>query len=193
MKASRVGRPQPPSEPPRAAVPPAQPLTPCNNSELRKATRQLGQLYDDIVGGSGMRASQLGLLFQIEAMRGPTMKALARIIVMDLSALGHTLKPLVRDGYVALVADERDRRVKRVFLTEAGKAKTAEGLDLWRLAQGRVEAVLGSAGALALRQTLAMLASDQFAEAFRTVEPRFDPDALSRVEAFRASVTGGTP
>ena len=78
-------------------------------------------------------------------------------------------------------------------LTEAGKAKTAEGLDLWRLAQGRVEAVLGSAAALALRQTLAMIASDAFAEAFRSAEPRFDPDAWMRVEAFRASVAGSAP
>ena len=105
MKASRDARPRAPSEPSFASAAPAQPSTPCNNSELRKATRHLGRLFDDVVGGSVMRASQLGLLFQIEAMGGPTMKALAGIIVMDLSALGHTLKPLVRDGYVALVAD----------------------------------------------------------------------------------------
>ena len=193
MKAPRVASPQSVPGAPCAPASSVQPLTPCNNSELRKAARNLGQLFDDVVGGSGMRSSQLGLLFQIEATRGPTMKALAKIIVMDLSALGHTLKPLVRDGYVTLVADERDGRVKRVFLTEAGKAKTAEGLDLWRVAQGRVEAVLGSDTALALRQALAMIASDQFTQAFHEAEPRFDPEAWTRVEAWRASFSAPTP
>ena len=140
--------------------------SPCNNNELRRATRHLGQLFDDVIGASGLRAAQQGLLFQIEAMNGPTMKALAKIIVMDLSALGHTLKPLIRDGYVDLVPCDKDGRVKRVFLTDAGRAKFAEGLKLWQMAQEQLESVMGSDKALQLRETLAMISSDQFAQAF---------------------------
>jgi DNA-binding MarR family transcriptional regulator len=39
-------------------------------------------------------------------------------MIMDLSALGHTLKPLTRDGYVETVADRQDRRIR---LTKAGE------------------------------------------------------------------------
>ncbi len=144
----------------------------CNYVELRKATRHIGQLYDDILGASGLRAAQQGLLFFIDAHDGPTMKEMAKAIVMDLSALGQTLKPLVRDGYVRLVPSATDGRAKRVYLTEAGHAKAREGVALWEQAQGRFEAAFGSIGARDLRGALALIASDGFADAFRTAEPQ---------------------
>lgn len=58
---------------------------------------------------------------------------------MDLSALGHTLKPLIRDGYVALVPDKKDRRVKHVTLTKAYRKKLEQTSKLWADAQGRFE------------------------------------------------------
>ena len=55
----------------------------------------------------------------------PTLRDLANDIVMDLSALGHTLKPLIRDGYVALVPDKEDGRLKHATLTNAGQKEAA--------------------------------------------------------------------
>ena len=40
----------------------------CNNSMLRRASRMLGQLYDDELAPSGLRATQHGLLAQIHRM-----------------------------------------------------------------------------------------------------------------------------
>jgi DNA-binding MarR family transcriptional regulator len=148
--------------------------TPCNNNELRKATRHLGQLFDDVIGASGLRAAQHGLLYYISAMDRPTMKALAQALVMDLSALGHTLKPLTRDGFVRLETDERDARAKRVSLTSEGEAKLAETIQLWREAQGRFEAALGSDQARALREALSEISSDAFGTAFREGRPMRD-------------------
>ena len=144
--------------------------SPCNNIELRKATRQIGQLFDDVIAPNGLRAAQQGLLYQIDRMDGPTMKELSKALVMDLSALGHTLKPLVRDGYVALKQCGNDGRVKRVFLTEQGRVKFDEGMKLWATAQRRLEAVMGVDEARQLREVLAMISSDRFAQAFRTAE-----------------------
>jgi len=140
---------------------------PCNNNELRKATRHLGQLFDDVIAPSGLRAAQQGLLFYAKAMARPTMKELARALVMDLSALGHTLKPLVRDGFLRLERDERDARAKRVVLTDKGERMLAETLHLWQIAQARVETALGPDKALALREMLAIVASEEFGTAFR--------------------------
>ena len=141
--------------------------SPCNNSELRKATRHLGQLFDEMMRPSGLRAAQHGLLVHVKAMDRPTMKALARELVMDLSALGHTLKPLERDGFIRLEKDERDARAKRVSLTAAGEAKLDETIALWRKAQARVEATLGPEKAATLRGMLAEVASEGFGTAFR--------------------------
>lgn len=140
---------------------------PCNNNELRKATRHLGQLFDEVMRPSGLRAAQHGLLYYVRAMDQPTMKALARELVMDLSALGHTLKPLERDGFIRLDRDTRDARAKRVSLTPTGEAKLEQTIALWREAQARVEGALGTEKAAALRAMLAEVASEQFGTAFR--------------------------
>ena len=146
-------------------------VSPCNNIELRRATRQVGQLFDDVIGANGLRAAQQGMLYQIDVMHGPTMKELAKALVMDLSALGHTLKPLVRDGYVALNRCGKDGRVKRVFLTEQGNAKFQQGMKLWRSAQSKLERVLGVEEARQLRELLATISSDEFAHNFREAAP----------------------
>ena len=144
----------------------------CNHIMIRMATRQLGQLFDGVMVSTELKATQCGLLMQIEAMKTPTMKELAKTLVMDLSALGHTLKPLIRDGYVELVPDAEDRRSKRVDLTSAGAAKMVDIKQLWREATVRFETALGIDCAQDLRATLSVVASDDFGHAFRTAKVR---------------------
>jgi DNA-binding MarR family transcriptional regulator len=138
----------------------------CTNSAIRRAARRLGQLYDDAMGGTGLKGTQFSLLSQIRLDGQPTLKSLAETMVMDLSALGHTLKPLTRDGLVELVADDKDRRVKRVRLTEAGMAMQAELVERWRTAQSRFDETFGSEQSEGIRRAMATIASAEFAEAF---------------------------
>lgn len=126
----------------------------CNYATLRRAARKLGQFYDDIVAPSGIKATQQGLLYQIHATGEPTMGEIASAMIMDLSALGHTLKPLMRDGYVETVTDKNDRRIRRVRLTKAGEKKLAEAMKLWKVAQQRLEDRIGAAKAQKLRAAL---------------------------------------
>ncbi|TRC79373.1 winged helix-turn-helix transcriptional regulator [Mesorhizobium sp. WSM4310] len=129
-------------------------LTACNYAMLRRATRKLGQFYDDVQAPSGLKATQQGLLYQIHIGNEPAMGAIAAALVMDLSALGHTLKPLIRDGYVETFADPDDRRIKRVRLTRQGRIKLDEAMKLWQLAQQRFEDVVGKEKAERLRALL---------------------------------------
>ncbi len=142
----------------------------CNNSAVRRAARQLGQLYDEAMGKTGLKGTQFSLMTQIVRSQEPTVKALADAMVMDLSALGHTLKPLIRDGLVELIPDPKDRRAKRVKLTPEGVARQKEMLGLWQEAQDRFDKSFGLERAQELRQTLAFLSSPEFAESFRRAE-----------------------
>ncbi len=144
--------------------------TPCNNAMLRRASRMLGQIYDDELAASGLKTTQYSLISQIDRMNEPTLRQLAMEIVMDLSALGHTLKPLIRDGYIALLPDAEDRRVKRVALTKLGKTKLRETRRLWSQAQKRFETVFGESRAAKLRQVLAELSSEDFRQSFNRSE-----------------------
>jgi DNA-binding MarR family transcriptional regulator len=87
------------------------------------------------------------------------MGTIAEALIMDLSALGHTLKPLIRDGYVGTFADKNDRRIKRVRLTPRGQIKLDEAIRLWSVAQQRFEDMIGEEEAAALRATLDQVAA----------------------------------
>lgn len=149
----------------------------CTNSALKRASRQLGQLYEDVLAPSGLRGTQYSLLSQIAHSKNASLRTLADLLVMDLSALGHTLKPLIRDGYVELVPDASDRRVKRVQLTPFGLKKQQEMTVLWRKAQARFENALGKQEAEALRRALNGISEASFAEAFTRASDGTEADA----------------
>lgn len=138
----------------------------CTNAAIRRASRRLGQLYAEILAPAGLRTTQYTLLAQIKLLGEPTLRELAGAMVMDLSALGHTLKPLERDGFLSLVPDKVDRRARRARLTPKGLAKLAEATALWHKAQSRFDAEFGARKSVALRQALDLISSEDFAERF---------------------------
>src|SRR5882757_3669873 len=131
----------------------------CNATALRKASRRVTQLYDDALAPTGLRSTQFAILVEVaDAAEKPfTMAELAATLVIERSALGHTLRPLERDGLIVLQEGE-DRRQRHVVLTPKGKAKCREGVRAWQTAQDRFEEVFGRSEANALRSTLLSLA-----------------------------------
>jgi DNA-binding MarR family transcriptional regulator len=128
----------------------------CNNTALRKASRKLSLLYDDFVAPSGLKSTQLSLLFEIERRSAtpPSLTELATALVMDRSTLGQNLRPLQRDGYVVLSDNPEDGRSKQVALTIKGREKVAYSVEMWAAAQQRFETVFGEREAAALRIVL---------------------------------------
>ncbi|WP_238180126.1 MarR family winged helix-turn-helix transcriptional regulator [Methylobacterium haplocladii] len=137
---------------------------------MRRATRQLGALYDEAFAPTGLKGTQLLLMWRIAELGtedDPTLLALADRLAVGVSALTHALRPLVRDGLVVLRTDAQDRRSKRASLTALGRTRVAEGALLWSTANRRVETLLGPAAAQMLRDTADRVASEEFAAAFR--------------------------
>src|SRR5262249_44749650 len=110
----------------------------------------------------GLRSTQRSILIHIARAGQPTMGDLAVALVLDRSALAHNLKPLEREALVKIFVDPSDKRSKRVTLTSAGTTKLRASMHLWRDAQRRFEAAFGHDEALALRRSLALIASPQF-------------------------------
>jgi DNA-binding MarR family transcriptional regulator len=135
---------------------------PCCATAMRKATRRLTQLYDDALERCGLRSTQFAILAEIDFKPGspPTMAELARLLVLDRSALGHNLQPLLRDGLVALKESAEDRRRRYVTLTPQGRAKLKVAVKLWTEAEDRFRAVFGASRADKLRATLLEIARD---------------------------------
>jgi DNA-binding MarR family transcriptional regulator len=149
----------------------------CTNTALRRAARRLGNLYDDALVPIGLKATQLGLLAEIEraaaANEGqpPALQELATRLAIQISALTHALKPLVRDGLVELKPNEHDRRTKLAALTPVGSDRLHEAAEHWAAANQRVEEVLGSDSAAALRALADYVASEDFLVAYNGDNP----------------------
>jgi DNA-binding MarR family transcriptional regulator len=143
----------------------------CTNTALRRASRRLGQLYDEAVAPTGLKATQIGLLAQIAGayddgdLEWPTLQSLAARLAVSISALTHALRPLVRDGFIELRPDAHDGRTKRSALTAHGKTRLREAVILWAEVNQRVEKVLGSSAA-ALRTLADDVASPEFLQAY---------------------------
>ncbi|WP_426610571.1 MarR family winged helix-turn-helix transcriptional regulator [Bradyrhizobium sp. McL0616] len=150
----------------------------CNNTALRKATRRVSQLYDSVLAPTGLRSTQRSILLNIARFGSPTMGQLASSLVLDRSALGHNLKPLERNGFVVLDVDPDDKRNRLAKLTRKGESKLRETTALWQEAQKRFERKFGVERAASLRKALAVIAAEEFDDAFEA--PTTSPTAKAR-------------
>ena len=132
----------------------------CYATALRKASRRLTSMYDEALAPSGLRSTQYAILGELTGDEPITINELARALVMDRSGLGHSLRPLQRDGLVRLDKGPTDRRSVHVVLTEEGRRKFDEAAVLWRSVQDRVVEVLGALEADQLRARLNEIAED---------------------------------
>lgn len=140
---------------------------PCNATALRKATRRISQIYDEALQACGLKTTQRTILRHVDQLQSPTMTLLAEVLVLDKTALSHNIKPLIRDGYLALTPAEEDKRLKRVTLTEKGRAKLEESHLIWTELQKRFENALTPEQHQALLSLLELVASDEFGTKIR--------------------------
>lgn len=121
---------------------------------LRRTARRVTQIYDHRLAPYGLTGAQFSLLAQLRAHPGLCIGALAERIFMDATTLSRNLAPLERRGLASFAPDARDRRARRLSLTEEGRALLKSATAGWSEAQRQVESLLGVAGAQALNATL---------------------------------------
>jgi len=133
----------------------------CNCLAVRQAARYITQFYDRYLATAGLRTTQYAILARLKR-EGPTsINALAAELVMDRTTLGRNVRPLERDGLIAIEPDPSDRRSKVVRLTKAGDARLRRALKGWAAAQKRFEGIYGGKRASELREQLrAVVASE---------------------------------
>ncbi|MGW1424561.1 MarR family winged helix-turn-helix transcriptional regulator [Bradyrhizobium manausense] len=125
-------------------------------------------LYDRYLARCSLTIGQYAILAEIACRPNddpPTLGALAEALVMDRTALSHTLKPLERDGLVRVGRDQRDRRVKLIRLTARGRDRAAVARSCWAEAQVHFSEAFGEDQAIALRALLRMVADSDFGSA----------------------------
>jgi DNA-binding MarR family transcriptional regulator len=131
----------------------------CNCLAVRQAARHITQFYDQFLAASGLRTTQFSILAKLRRLGPMTINALAADMVMDRTTLGRNIRPLERDGLIAVERGRRDRRSKTLRLTEAGAARFREAVKEWAQAQKQFEAVFGAERTIDLRALLHAVAA----------------------------------
>jgi DNA-binding MarR family transcriptional regulator len=120
---------------------------------LRQAARHISKLYERYLSEAGITPTQFSILRTLSRCPGLTMAELSKAMVVDRTTLVRTLKPLLRRGLVATLAEGHGTRL-HVRLTAAGHAKLDEAAAHWAAAQARFEQCFGRHQAATLRDEL---------------------------------------
>jgi DNA-binding MarR family transcriptional regulator len=131
----------------------------CTCSRLRRAGRQVTQLYDQALEPAGLTIGQFGLLAYLATVdssenNGIAIGTLAHARGMDPTTLTRNLKPLVAEGWIEDARDPRDRRVRAVAITSSGRKKFLAAAPLWQRAETHMETLLGPETLAALNALL---------------------------------------
>jgi len=108
--------------------------TSCACFNLRKASRAVTQLFDEVLQPTGLRSTQLVILLAAALFERASVSQLARELVMDRSTLTRNLRPLISAGLLDLVTGN-DAREKHVQLKAKGRKALAGALPVWEGAQ----------------------------------------------------------
>jgi DNA-binding MarR family transcriptional regulator len=136
----------------------------CNCHSLRQATRRVTQLYDRALAPLDLRTTQYSLLSEVAQLGPISLIPLADALVMDRATLGHNIRPLEARGYLAMTVG-KDRRIREVSITKAGRKILAEAQPLWKRAQAVFEKEIGTEESAAMRAVLHRVAGSELAYA----------------------------
>lgn len=116
----------------------------CLCFHARKASRAITQVFDHVLAATGLKTTQLSLLMVVNARESVRIGELADALVTDSTTVSRTIKPLIRGGLISETPDNRDRRVKVITVTDAGRTALDRAMPLWQAAQSQVAKQLGS-------------------------------------------------
>lgn len=109
----------------------------CTYFNTRKATRILGEHFDEALRPHGLKGTQFSLLVAVGLADGPTVGRLAEILAADRTTLTRTLAPLERDGLIESRPGS-DKRERCLQLTAEGERRIEGASRDWEKAQQQI-------------------------------------------------------
>ncbi len=114
----------------------------CLCLHVQRAARALARRFDEALRPVGLTSGQFSLLNALNRPEPPAIGPVAHLLAMDRTTLTAALKPLERDGLVAIAVDPTDRRNRLLRLTEKGQTVLATAVPIWRDTHAALEAGL---------------------------------------------------
>lgn len=128
----------------------------CTNLNIRRASRQIGQFFDDRMKQAEVSPNQYSLLVFIGKLAPAGISQIASAIGMDRTTLTRNLRILERDGLVEQVLAD-DARLRLYALTQEGKTVVFNARSQWEACQSEFLGRFGEKRWNALRAELRAL------------------------------------
>lgn len=144
---------------------------PCALFNLKKTTRAVSHLYDEILRPSGLRGTQYTVMKVVDNCGPIGVSELGSALVMDRTTVTRNLRVLVRDRLVQ-IQPGGDRRRRLASTTALGRRRLAVANRYWQNAQAAVTQEYGENRLARLRRELTgMVEASKRALATRPDEP----------------------
>lgn len=129
----------------------------CLCLHTQRAARALARHFDEAFRALNLTNTQFSLMMSLNRPSPASMGAVASVLAIDRTTLTAALKPLQRRKLVRVRASPKDKRVRLMELTGAGRTLLVKAVPIWRKAHTDVEALLGNSNADGLRRVLLAL------------------------------------
>ena len=116
---------------------------PCMCASFRRASRVLTQHYDTAFRPLGLRATQFTVLQALSLAGEVSQGILGEILAIDSTTLTRTLAIMGRRGWMTSRSG-KDRRERRLSLSNAGRAQFKRALPYWERVQQELRGRLGN-------------------------------------------------
>jgi DNA-binding MarR family transcriptional regulator len=129
----------------------------CLCLHLQRAARAVARRFDAALRPMGLTSGQFSLLMSLNRPEPASIGNVSSLLAMDRTTLTANLKPLERRGLVTVVADDADKRTRRLTLTPAGRALLGAALPVWRRTHAEIDRLLTGSSPDRLRADLRAL------------------------------------
>ena len=130
----------------------------CVAFNSRKAARAVTRLYDSALAPVGVRSTQLAVLIALAKSQPLSIGRLAEILSVDTTTLTRSLRPIRKQGLLA-ISERSSMRQRFVTLTRKGTRALKDSMPLWQDVQTRFAKAIGEDHWKVLQQELARVSA----------------------------------
>lgn len=126
----------------------------CLCLHLQRAARSIARKFDEVLRPFGITNGQFSLLMSLNRPEPPRINDVAGLLAMDRTTLTANLKPLQKRGLIEVRVDEKDKRGRRLVLTDSGRDVLKDAVPVWRRTHDDLDSLLKSTSPDTLRESL---------------------------------------
>jgi DNA-binding MarR family transcriptional regulator len=114
----------------------------CLCLHIQRAARAVARRFDDALRPFGLTNGQFSLLMSLNRPQPPRIGDVAPLLAMDRTTLTANLKPLERRGLVEVIVDPKDKRSRRLRITDAGRDLLVASRPVWQETHDEIDRAL---------------------------------------------------